>query len=104
MKSDPTLEELRNFIKVKFACILEEGSIKYDGDVAIHWFASEYHSGQWSNLYSALCGVQYNPGRMINNVTDEEETVCMIFNALLEHYDGDNNPEFVYDTETGEQF
>lgn len=101
MKNDPTIEELRNFIKVKYATLLDEESIKNDGDVAIYWFASEYHSGQPSNLYIALCEVQYNPGRMINNIGDEDDTVCMIFNALLTEF-ADEDAEFVYNAETGE--
>ena len=29
---------------------------------AIYWFAAEYHGGQGSNLYAALCASPYTPG------------------------------------------
>jgi hypothetical protein len=33
-----------------------------DREGAIYWFAADYHSGQWSNLYEALSTSPYSPG------------------------------------------
>lgn len=31
-------------------------------ECAAYWYASDYHSGQWSDLYAALCASLYSPG------------------------------------------
>lgn len=98
---DPDISELREFIANKFSNLLERETLQTDGEIAIYWFASEYHSGQSSNLYKALCTIDYNPGRMINNVLDENEIVCMIFNFLVEKYDPDGD-NFIVNAETEE--
>jgi hypothetical protein len=35
---------------------------RFDAAVALHWFASDYHGGQWSTLYSILSTSEYSPG------------------------------------------
>lgn len=36
---------------------------EFDREEAIYWFASDWHSGQWSNLYAVLCASEFKPGR-----------------------------------------
>jgi hypothetical protein len=68
--NDPTIEEMRSFL-----CDAEE----FDREQAIYWFASDYHGGQWSNLYAALCESQYQPSP-IERCPDGED--C--YQALVE--------------------
>lgn len=35
---------------------------KFDIEAAMYWFCSNWHGGQWSNLYSALSTSPYRPG------------------------------------------
>lgn len=40
----------------------------FDMAQALYWYANDYHSGQWSNLYSVLSQISeiYHPGPMEN--------------------------------------
>lgn len=55
---DPTYEEMETFLKT---LTIYEAS-EFDIACAIYWFSSLWHSGQWSNLYSALSTSPYRPG------------------------------------------
>ena len=56
---DPTAEEMRAFL----ATLPSDGeNVEFETEEAIYWFASYYHSGQSSNLYSALSMSEYRPG------------------------------------------
>lgn len=56
---DPTAQEMRDFLHAKYA---REEFNNFDIEEAIYWFAADYHHGQGSNLYSALCTSKFNPG------------------------------------------
>jgi hypothetical protein len=58
---DPTHAEMYSFLETQ-ACGAED--IRFDIEEAIYWFASDYHSGQWSNLYSVLCQSEYTPSQL----------------------------------------
>jgi hypothetical protein len=70
--TDPTIEEMRR--------ALSEAD-EWEREAAIYWFASDYHGGQWSNLYAALCASQYQPS-MIERCPDGED--C--YQALVEAF------------------
>lgn len=60
---DPTKEEMVQFLRKEFGGMgVDEQSFEFDMEGAIYWFASHYHGGQWSNLYSALSTSQFSPG------------------------------------------
>ena len=67
MNTDPTKQEMINFL-VKIA---DGEDSTFDIEEAIYWFASDYHSGQWSNLYSALSTSPYSPGPCCTGPEDE---------------------------------
>ena len=54
---DPSIEDMREFL-IEHASYSDE----FDREEAMYWFASLYHGGQSSNLYSALCQSEYSPG------------------------------------------
>lgn len=82
---DPTHQEMYDFLAQ--ACGGEE-DIRFDIEEAIYWFANNYHSGQWSNLYAALCQSDYSPGPITNAPTDP-----FMYNMLVDEYaDGDHEP------------
>ena len=55
--TDPTIEAMRAFLTDQFG-----EADEFDREQAIYWFASDYHGGQWSNLYAALCASPFKPG------------------------------------------
>ena len=57
MNTDPTADEMRAFLKA-----YDSSADSFDIEEAIYWFANDWHSGQWSNLYSALSTSEYHPG------------------------------------------
>ena len=58
---DPTHAEMYAFLTSQ-AC--GEDDLRFDFEEAIYWFASDYHSGQWSNLYAVLCASEYTPSQL----------------------------------------
>lgn len=60
---DPTKEEMMEYLRRLFG---NEEGFEYDAEAAIYWFGADYHSGQFSNLYSASSSSQYRPSRMAN--------------------------------------
>lgn len=54
---DPTREDLLEAIKV-----FDPYADDFDVEEAIYWFASDFHDGQGSNLYSILSTSDYRPG------------------------------------------
>ena len=75
MNLDPTLSEMQAFL-LSNPYAAEADSL--DVAQAIYWFANDWHSGQWSNLYAALCGVGYTPGACENG--------CDCFDVAAELY------------------
>jgi hypothetical protein len=62
--SDPTRDEM-------LSALAQSSADEFDIEAAIYWFASDWHSGQWSNLYSALCTSPYKPGLSEVSCPDE---------------------------------
>ena len=78
-KDDPTKREM---LKVLKAFPYYDECDKFDVEAAIYWFASDYHGGQASNLYSALSTSHYRPGSSMSSVEDEGEMAAMLYEEL----------------------
>ena len=59
--NDPTLSEMQTLLYTNAGEQGMEGT-NPDLESAIYWYASDYHSGQASNLYSAVNQSPYQPG------------------------------------------
>ena len=55
---DPTQAQMVEFLRSQYGAEIDE----FDIAEATYWFADSWHSGQSSNLYSALSTSQYKPG------------------------------------------
>lgn len=53
---------------------------------AHYWFASDYHGGQFSELYSRLCRVSRYFRPSILSCGPSSEDACRIYNALEEKH------------------
>lgn len=85
---DPTIEELRAFLREHYARLLDEETLNTDGEIAIYYFAVHNHSGQWSNLYGAMCQSHYKPGPF-SIIADKGDCVIDIYVDLFYHYFGE---------------
>lgn len=56
---DPTREDMLAYLAHLPGC---EGFEEFDREEAVYWFANDWHGGQWSNLYAALCASPFKPG------------------------------------------
>jgi hypothetical protein len=78
--NDPTRDEmLALFAALPFTDEIDD----FDREEAIYWFASNWHGGQWSNLYAALSASNYKPGTIANG--PEPESMSAILYEELEH-------------------
>lgn len=65
---DPTINEMREFLNDQFCGLvdIESEEWEFDREEAIYWFSANWHSGQWSNLYSALSVSEFRPSPLAN--------------------------------------
>lgn len=97
MKNDPTQEEMSEFLSKKFEKAGIDGIID-NIFISTYWFARDFYIGQFSNLYSALCGSLYKPGILTNNIEDEEDSIIfMMYNSLVEEFIGEGSDKFLVD-------
>lgn len=83
MTLDPTRDELLAFLSAEFA---EDD--EFDREEAAYWFASDYHNGQLSNLYAALCASPYSPGHMSQGVKDSSPAGSIYDELVRQFYFG----------------
>lgn len=86
---DPTADEMLAFL-LSQPCRSDDD--KDDATIAIYWFASEWHGGQWTNLYSALSTSDYRPGPC-TTLAREGETVREMVCDLEEKFAGVNHSD-----------
>lgn len=60
-------------------------SFKDYAEIAIYWFADQYHSGQCSNLYSVLSTSNYKPGPY-ETFEDQDDIIASMLLDLEEMY------------------
>ena len=88
---DPTKDEMLqtlNYIYEDYEGSLSKDEIEFDIESATYWFSNDYHSGQRSNLYSALSTSQYRPGRLETSEScrNESEICSELYDALVNKY------------------
>lgn len=96
---DPTIEEMRKFLKTKLKVYAPDAT-EDDTEVAIYWYASDYHSGQDSNLYSALSQSEYRPGRIENGI--EKDSVAYDLYQELESKYGKEEKKEISESDDGD--
>lgn len=88
-KNQDLKQEMKDYLKSKFRGLddVESEDFNFSMEAAIYWFASDYHSGQNSELYSILSTSDYNPSRLNRGgVKGEDETIQMLYDALEEKF------------------
>lgn len=78
---DPTRGEMVDFLSNAYGSDAD----KCDIAEAIYWFAYDYHGGQWSNLYSALCTSPFSPGPIANGC-EPGSLAAMMYEDLEAEY------------------
>ena len=75
---------MMNYLKNEFRGLEDVNSkdFEFDMEAAIYYFASDYHSGQWSDLYSILSTSEFMPSRMSRGIKSESESIQMMYDAL----------------------
>ena len=75
---DPTREEMLSALKPLIAQMDNDAD---SAEIAIYWFASDWHGGQASNLYSVLSTSPYSPGPA-TTLDSEGESVAWMYEQL----------------------
>ena len=68
-------------------------------EAAIKWFAGDHHNGQRSDLYSVYSTSEYNPGRLVNSIEDEDDTVQELYRSLCKEYNMADHLGYTYNIE-----
>lgn len=86
MTLDPTLEEMESFLRHKTGGLIDwtDSFAYFQFKVAAHYFASHNYSGQFSNLYQAICRIDYET--MGLELEDEDEEVQFLYSLLTDEY------------------
>lgn len=77
MSQDPTRDEMLATLTVDELSEFDD----FDREEAIYWFANDYHSGQASNLYSALSISDYRPGPIARGPSNQ-----FLYQVLVDEY------------------
>ena len=75
-------EQMMNYLKSLYG---SEDEWKNEAEVAIYYFARDYHGGQWSDLYSVLSTSPYKPGP-ISTMESEGDMVKMMYEDLVSEF------------------
>lgn len=75
--NDPTRTEMLTALR-RF----DPHAERFDVEAAIYWLAHDYHGGQWSNLYAALCASPFRPGPTHCEVADEGDGAEYLYRHL----------------------
>ena len=75
---DPSADDMREHLRSSYGDNVED----FDIEAAIYWFAYDYHEGQGSHLYNALCNSEYKPGRLMSSAKDEGDMVEILYEEL----------------------
>ena len=86
MTLDPTLEEMESFLRHKTGSLIDwtESTAYYQFKVAAHYFAARHYTGQFSNLYQAVCRIDYNSKDL--ELEDEDDDVQFMYSLLTDKY------------------
>jgi len=75
-------------IRDQFRGLVEwDDDARFDAERALYWYANDYHSGQWSDLYLVLCNSPYRPGRMESGA-DPEDHSGLFYDWLAAEFNG----------------
>jgi hypothetical protein len=77
---DPTAQAMRKFLRAD-PYVREFEDPTFAIEEAIYWFANDYHGGQASDLYAALCASEYSPGPIAQGPSDP-----FMYDMLVEAY------------------
>lgn len=80
---DPTREEM---LKLLEASPEGQYSDEFEREAAIYWFSSDWHGGQWSNLYSACSTSPYKPSILAKGIESEEGLAGELYQLLESTY------------------
>ena len=81
---DPTLSEMLDYL-TSYSIEIEP----FEQHEAKYCVAHDYHGGQWSNLYSALCTSPFNPGPLSTGC-EPDSMAAMLYEELETHF-GETN-------------
>ena len=84
---DPAYVEMKELLAEAFpVSMLGPVEFLWASEVAIYWFSSDYHGGQSSNLYKALCQSRYRPSCLCGGIEDEDMDFAEdMYNFLVEN-------------------
>lgn len=83
MDTDPTKEEMQD---VMMNLLSDPEIDEFNYEAAMYWFASDFHSGQSSNLYSVLSTSKYNPGPMVGKIEDEDDLAQELYFTMYDYF------------------
>jgi hypothetical protein len=81
--SDPTRDEMLAFLVGQYP---DADGCEFDIEAAIYWFSSDYHGGQWSNLYAALSQSPYTPSPLAHGVDHEGDIAVELYEMLEDEF------------------
>ena len=57
--------------------LVDNDSFNLSAEIAIYWFASDYHGGQDTELYSILSTSPYSPSYLCEGIDDDDDALAV---------------------------
>lgn len=88
MSLDPTLEEMEDFLRQNTGSLIDwtDYVANYQFRIAAHYFASHNYSGEHSNLYQAICRIDYHSCNEMELEDEPDEEVHLMYKLLTDKY------------------
>jgi hypothetical protein len=77
-------KEMEKYLYNKYKGLLDREDFELPFEIAVYWFANDYHSGQSSEGYSILSKSPYTPSRLTNSIEDEDDEIAKDMYTELE--------------------
>tara|TARA_Y100000034_G_C6904901_1_gene419574 strand:+ start:1927 stop:2493 length:567 start_codon:yes stop_codon:yes gene_type:complete len=91
-RKNPSGDRFRKHLKKEFSSSEYENR-DFDIESALYWFAHDYHSGQWSELYRVLSTSEFHPAPSHSSIEDEgSELGEMMYEELVRKFENTTNP------------
>lgn len=88
MSTDPTLSEMKAALAGALPPSLRYEGWEQDCLIAAYYFAAHHYQGQGSNLYAAICEIDYNPKCL--ELEDEPSSVQECYEILRQDFAPDS--------------
>ena len=79
-------QRIIEFIHDRYINLIDIETLNIYIEIALYWYASDNHSGQFSELYEILSNSYYKPSLFSKSIQDEDALSIEIYELIEENF------------------